>query len=154
MTEFLCNHWWVVMLCKPCKGKPLRPSLILLSKATVLALNINHTGVASLIDSCRTLCRSSYKAAVKGVAYLASAFDSHWERMRPALRSAIEGELASRKSRLSHACHKPACLAANASIMPFTSSPGCACAVLGHLQGLPLAVSTFSAQACAGKLAH
>ncbi|CAK0783530.1 hypothetical protein CVIRNUC_006729 [Coccomyxa viridis] len=44
--------------------------------------------------------RSSYKAAVKGVAYLASAFDSHWERMRPALRSAIEGELASRKTSL------------------------------------------------------
>ena len=98
------------MLCKPCKGKALHPSLILFTKSTVLALNVDHTEVASLIDSCGTLCRSSYKGAVKGVAYVASALDSHWERVRPALRSAIEGELASRKGRLSHACHKPACL--------------------------------------------
>ena len=61
-----------------------------------------------MVNSCALkTCRSSYKGAVKGVAYVASALDSHWERMRPALRSAIEGGLASRKGRLSHASCKP-----------------------------------------------
>ena len=44
--------------------------------------------------------RASYKGAVKGVAYVASALDSHWQRVGPALQSAVESELASRKGRL------------------------------------------------------
>lgn len=42
-------------------------------------------------------CRASYKAAVKGDAYVASALDSHWERVGPALQSTIEGDLVSSK---------------------------------------------------------
>lgn len=37
---------------------------------------------------------------MKGVAYVASALDSHWQRVGPALQSAVESELASRKGRL------------------------------------------------------
>ena len=90
---------------------------------------------------CVALCRSSYKGAVKGVAYIASALDSHWERVRPALRSAIEGELASRKGRPSHACHNPACLAAETLHSASHLQPLAKCALFlarcnyRHLQG-------------------
>ena len=46
------------------------------------------------------VCRSSYKGAIVGVGYLSDALDSHWERVGATLRSAVEGELASRKGAL------------------------------------------------------
>lgn len=97
------------MLGKPCKGDQLYPSPLYIMAPIQSAPNVNRTKVASWVDACAFIfCRSSYKGAVKGVAYVASALDSHWERMRPELRSAIEGELASRKGRLSHTYYKPA----------------------------------------------
>ena len=78
-----------------------------------LALGISKGNLLATDAGYSCLCaafRASYKGAVKGLAYVASALDSHWQRVGPALQSAVESEVASRKGRLPQTVSSPWCL--------------------------------------------